>query len=225
MTKLGRKYRESKKLVTENSYAIADAIALVKKTSYTKFDGTVEVSIKTFADPKYNDQNIRSTVVLPHGTGKTQKVAVFATDTDADAAKKAGADIVGYETLLTDIKAWKLDFDVLITTPLLMKELAPVAKVLGPKGLMPSPKAGTVTADVATAVNEVKKGRLEFKLDKTGNIHSKIGKISFDDSQLIENFNALLKAIEENKPSGVKGKLIKKIVIAPTMGAGITIIY
>jgi large subunit ribosomal protein L1 len=106
-----------------------------------------------------------------------------------------------------------------------MKELAPVAKVLGPKGLMPSPKAGTVTADVATAVNEVKKGRLEFKLDKTGNIHSKIGKISFDDSQLIENFNALLKAIEENKPSGVKGKLIKKIVIAPTMGAGITIIY
>lgn len=225
MTKLGKKYRDSKKLVTENSYAIADAVALVKKTSYTKFDGTVEVSIKTFADPKYNDQNIRSTVVLPHGTGKTQKVAVFATDADADAAKKAGADVVGYETLLTDMKAWKLDFDVLVTTPLLMKELAPVAKVLGPKGLMPSPKAGTVTADVATAVSEVKKGRLEFKLDKTGNIHSKIGKISFDDSQLIENFNTLLKAIEENKPSGVKGKLIKKIVIAPTMGAGAAITY
>lgn len=130
MTKLGKKYRDSKKLVTENNYAIAEAVALVKQTSYTKFDGTIEVAIKTFADPKYNDQNIRATVVLPHGTGKTQKVAVFATDADAEAAKKAGADIVGYETLLTDIKAGKLDFDVLVTTPGLMKELAPIAKVL-----------------------------------------------------------------------------------------------
>jgi len=225
MAKSGKKYHESKKLIVENSYAIEDAIALVKKISYTKFDGTIEVAIKTFADPKYNDQNIRSTVVLPHGTGKTQKIAVFATDADVDAAKKAGADIIGYETLLTDMKAGKLEFDVLITTPLLMKELAPVAKLLWPKGLMPSPKAGTVTTDVATAVSEVKKGRLEFKLDKTGNIHSKVGKISFDDNQLIENFKTLIKAIEENKPSGVKGKLIKKIVIAPTMGAGITVAY
>lgn len=226
MTKVGKKYREGKKLVAANqTYDIAEAVALVKKTSYTKFDGTVEVSIKTFADPKYNDQNIRATVVLPHGTGKTLKVAVFATDADADAAKKAGADVVGYETLITDMKAGKLDFDVLITTPMLMKELAPVAKVLGPKGLMPSPKAGTVTADVATAVEEVKKGRLEFKLDKTGNIQSKLGKLSFDDNKLVENFNALMKAIEEHKPSGVKGKLVKKIVIAPTMGAGVPVTY
>ncbi len=225
MTKLGKKYRDSKKLVTENNYAIAEAVALAKQTSYTKFDGTIEVAIKTFADPKYNDQNIRATVVLPHGTGKTQKVAVFATDADAEAAKKAGADIVGYETLLTDIKAGKLDFDVLVTTPGLMKELAPIAKVLWPKGLMPSPKAGTVTADITTAVNEVKKGRLEFKLDKTGNIHSKIGRTSFDDEQLVENFNTLIKAIEENKPSGVKGKLIKKIVISPTMGAWVPVSY
>lgn len=226
MTKVGKKYREGKKLVAVNqSYDITEAIALVKKVSYTKFDGTVEVSIKTFADPKYNDQNIRATVVLPHGTGKTLKVAVFATDTDADAAKKAWADLVWYETLITDMKAGKLDFDVLITTPMLMKELAPVAKVLGPKGLMPSPKAGTVTADVATAVEEVKKGRLEFKLDKTGNIQSKIGKLSFTDDKLIENFKALMKAIEEHKPSGVKGKLVKKIVIAPTMGAGVPVTY
>lgn len=226
MAKQGKKYTESKKLVSSvQSYSIEDAVALVKKLSYSKFDGTVEVSIKTFADPKYNDQNIRSTVVLPHGTGKTQKVAVFIEDANGDAAKKAGADIVWFDTLLADIKAEKIDFDVLITSPMLMKDLAPVAKLLGPKGLMPSPKAGTVTADIATAVEEVKKGRLEFKLDKTGNIHSKIGKVSFDDEKLVENFKALLKSIEENKPTGVKGKLIKKIVIAPTMGAWVQISY
>ncbi len=221
--KTGKKYVESKKLIIESSYDIADAIPLLKKASYSKFDGTIEIAIKTFANPKYNDQNIRSTVVLPNGTGTSQKVAVFATDSDAEAAKKAGADIVWYDDIIANIKAGEINFDVLITSPMLMKELAPVAKVLWPKGLMPSPKAGTVTADIATAVSEVKKGRLEFKLDKTGNIHSKLGKISFDDAKIIENYNAFIKAVNENKPSWVKGKLIKKIVISPTMGPGIQI--
>jgi len=221
--KTGKKYAESKKLIAESSYDIADAIPLVKKTSYSKFDGTVEIAIKTFANPKYNDQNIRSTVVLPHGTGAAQKVAVFATDSDADAAKKAGADIVWYEEIIKDIKAGNINFDVLITSPMLMKELAPVAKMLWPKGLMPSPKAGTVTTDITTAVAEVKKGRLEFKLDKTGNIHSKIGKISFHDEKLVENYNAFIKAVNDNKPAGVKGKLIKKIVVSPTMWPGVQV--
>lgn len=220
--KTGKKYHEMKKLVSSTQqYSIAEAVELVKKTSYSKFDGTVEIAIKTFANPKYNDQMIRATVVLPNGTGKTQKVAVFITDDKADEAKKAGADIVGYDTLLADIKAEKINFDVLITTPDLIRELAPVAKALGPKGLMPSPKAGTVTPNVGQAVSEVKKGRLEFKLDKTGNVHGIVGKVSFDAKALEENVQAFIKALEDNKPSGVKAKLIKKAVLSATMSPAI----
>jgi large subunit ribosomal protein L1 len=183
--KEGKKYHEAKKLVSSTQqYSVAEAVALVKKMSYSKFDGTVELGIKTFANPKYNDQMIRATVVLPNGTGKTQKVAVFVTDDKVDEAKKAGADVVGYNDLLADIKAEKINFDVLITTPDLIREMASVAKVLGPKGLMPSPKAGTVTANIAEAIGEVKKGRLEFKLDKAGNIHGIVGKVSFDEKAL-----------------------------------------
>lgn len=224
--KEGKKYHEAKKLVSSTQqYSIAEAVALVKKMSYSKFDGTVEIGIKTFANPKYNDQMIRATVVLPNGTGKTQKVAVFVTDDKVDEAKKAGADIVGYDTLLADIKAEKINFDVLITTPDLIREMASVAKVLGPKGLMPSPKAGTVTANITEAISEVKKGRLEFKLDKAGNIHGIVGKVSFDEKALAENVAAFLKAIESNKPTGVKAKLIKKVVLSATMSPGVQVAY
>jgi len=225
MTKVGKKYKEAKKLLQEDSYELEQAVKLVQEVSYAKFDWSVEIAVKTFANPKYNDQNIRSTVVLPHGTGKSQKIAAFVTDENVDDAKKAGADIAGYETVLNDIKAWKIDFDVLLTTPDLMRDLAPIAKVLWPKGLMPSPKAGTVTANIKQAVEEIKKGRLEFKLDKTGNVHAIIGKVSFGTDKLVENAQSFIKTLEDNKPTGVKGKLIKKIVLSPSMGPWVTVTY
>ena len=166
---------------------------------------------------------MRSTTILPHGTGKTLRIAVYASDDKATEAKAAGADIVGTETLLADIKAGKFEFDVLITTPDHIRDLAPIAKQLGPKGLMPSPKSWTVTINVGQTVEEFKKGKMEFKLDKTGNIHGIVGKLSFDETKLEENITSFLKAVEEARPTGVKGKLIKKIVISPTMGPGIQI--
>lgn len=224
MAKHGKKYRESAKQVdSAKAYPISEAIALLKKSGYSKFDGSVEIAVKTNADAKYNDQMMRGTTILPHGTGKTIKIAVFTAE-EAD-AKKAWADIVGTDTLLADIKAGKLDFDVLLTTPEHIRDLAPVAKQLGPKGLMPSPKAGTVVSNIAQAVEEFKKGKIEFKLDKTGNINAAVGKISFTEAQIEENIKSFIKALEENKPTGVKGKLIKRIYIAPTMGPGIKIEY
>ncbi len=222
----GKKYLESKKQFDHSKqYPLAEAIALVKKLNYAKFDASVEIAIKTNANPKYNDQMIRATTILPHGTGKTKKVAVFITDDKVEEMKQAGADIAGYESLLNDIKAGKFDFDILITTPELIRDLAPVAKQLGPKGLMPSPKAGTVTANPAQAVDESKKGKIEFRLDKTGNIHALVGKVSFDDAKLLENVETLLKALEENRPTGVKGKLVKKVVLASTMSPGVEVEY
>ena len=218
----GKKYRESAKSVDSTKvYPIVEAVALLKKAGYAKFDGSVEIAVKTNADAKYNDQMMRGTTILPHGTGKTIRIAVFSAE-EAE-AKKAGADIVGIETLLTDIKAGKFDFDVLLTTPEHIRDLAPVAKQLGPKGLMPSPKAGTVITNIPQAIEEFKKGKIEFKLDKTGNINAGIGKISFTETQIEENIKSFIKALEENKPTGVKGKLIKRIYIAPTMGPGIQI--
>lgn len=220
----GKKYKNVKSLVeAEKKYPIAEAVALAKKVSYAKFGGSLNVAVKTFADPKYNDQQIRSTAVLPHGTGKTVRVAAFVSDDMMADAKKLGADIVGNAEIIKDIEAGKFDFDVMVTTPDMMRDLAKVAKALGPKGLMPSPKAGTVTQDLAATIDEVKKGRIEFRLDKTGNIHAGIGKISFTDEQLIENYTALLNAISENKPAGIKGKLIKKVVVSPTMGPGVQV--
>lgn len=218
----GKKYRESAKLVDSTKvYPLSEAVALLKKTGYSKFDGSVEIAVKTNADAKYNDQMMRGTTILPHGTGKTIRIAVFSAE-EAE-AKKAWADIVGIETLLADIKAGKFDFDVLLTTPEHIRDLAPVAKQLGPKGLMPSPKAGTVIVNIPQAIEEFKKGKIEFKLDKTGNINAGIGKISFTETQIEENIKSFIKALEDNKPTGVKGKLIKKIYIAPTMGPGIQI--
>jgi len=224
MPRHGKKYNEIKKTIDSNKLnTIAEAVQLVKKANYAKFDGSVEIAIKTSADPKYNDQMMRSTTILPHGTGKTLRIAVYASDDKATEAKAAGADIVGTETLLADIKAGKFEFDVLITTPDHIRDLAPIAKQLGPKGLMPSPKSWTVTINVGQTVEEFKKGKMEFKLDKTGNIHGIVGKLSFDETKLEENITSFLKAVEEARPTGVKGKLIKKIVISPTMGPGIQI--
>ena len=218
MANHGKKYLESKKLIDSSKlYSVAEAVELVKKTTFTKFVPTVEIAIKTFANPKYNDQMIRSTTILPHGTGKTKRIAVFS------AEDVAGADIVGTETLIADIKAGKFDFDILITTPEHIRDLAPIAKQLGPKGLMPSPKAGTVVMNLAQAVEEIKKGKIEFKLDKTGNIHAPVGKASFDDKQLEENITSFIKAVEDSRPTGVKGKLIKKIVLTTSMGPSVQI--
>lgn len=225
MAKQGKKYVQAKALVKAGEvYALADAVTLTKKLSYTKFVGSLEVHAKTFADPKYNDQMMRGTVVLPHGTGKKIIIAAFVGEDLKKAAQQAGADIVGSDDLIKEIEAGTVTFDVLVTTPDMMRDLAKVAKILGPKGLMPSPKSGTVSPNIENAIDEIKKGRVEFKLDKTGNVHVAVGKLSFTDEQLAENTTALLKALVEHKPTGIKAKLLKKVVIAPTMGPGVQIV-
>lgn len=219
-----KKYKSAQALLEAGKkYELSEAIALAKKVSYVKFDATIEIHLNTAANPKYQDQIIRSTVVLPNWIWKSKKIAVYATEDNHKAAKDAGADIVGSSELLKDIENWKIDFEVLITTPDMIKDLAKVAKVLWPKGLMPSPKAGTISNDLTSTINEIKKWRVEFKLDKTWNIHVWIWKVSFDDEKLVENAKALLAAIDENKPSWVKWKLIRKAVLAPTMGPGVEV--
>ena len=224
--KHGKKYVEAAWLLERwKAYSIQEAVKLVKQTSVVKFDATVEMAVKTNANPKYNDQVIRATTILPHGTGKSKKVAVFVSEDRLEEAKKSGADVFGAWDLLDAIKAGKTDFDILLTTPDCIRELAPIAKILWPKGLMPSPKAGTVTNDLSKTVEEFKKWKIEFKLDKTWNIHVPVWKVSFDDAKLVENISALLAALEENKPTWVKGKLVKKVVIASSMWPGIIIEY
>ncbi len=221
-----KKYQEALKLIDKTKrYSIDEAVDLVKKVAYTKFPASVEVHIKTNADPRYQDQMIRGTVVLPHGTWKQVKVAAFVSDDKINLAKEAGADIVGNEDLLKKIENWEIDFDVLVTTPDMMRELAKVAKILWPKWLMPSPKAGTVSPKIDEVIKEIKKWRVEFKLDKWWNIHVVIWKVDFTPQQLKENFEALIKAIEDVKPEWIKGKLFKNISIAPTMGPGIKIAF
>lgn len=222
--KHGKKYVAAKALVTKGMiYSVEDAVALVKQVSYSKFGGSLDVNIKTVADPKYNDQAIRGTVVLPHGTGKTVTVAAFVGDDKIDEAKAAGAAVVGNVDLIRSIEAGKIDFDVLVTTPDMIKDLAKVAKILGPKGIMPTPKTGTITTDLKSTIEEIQKGRIEFKLDKTGNIHAGVGKLSFDNAQLVDNINALMSAVEAMKPVVIKTKLFKKVTLAPTMGPGVQI--
>lgn len=224
MAKSSKKYIEAAKLVDKKKqYTIAEATELVTKLGYTKFVPSIDIAVNTFANPKYNDQNIRATMSLPHGNGKSVRVAVYTSEDRVAEVKKAGADIAGNVELLAAIEKGDFDFDILVTSPDMMKDLAKAAKALGPKGLMPNPKAGTVAVDLFSAVSEIKKGRFEFKLDKTGNIHATIGKMNFTPAQLAENFEAFIAALNANKPAGVKGKLIKKVVISPTMGPGITV--
>ena len=222
--KHGKKYLESAKLVDRATlYDPAEALDLAVKTSSAKFDETVEAHIRLGVDSRHADQQVRGAVVLPNGTGKDVRVAVFAKGDAADAAKAAGANIVGAEDLLADIQGGMLDFDVCIASPDMMGLVGRLGKVLGPRGLMPSPKAGTVTPDVAKAVTEAKAGKIEYRLDKTNIIHCPIGKVSFGAEKLSENFNTLMEAIVKAKPATLKGQYIKSCVVATTMGPGVRI--
>ena len=224
--KHGKKYVEAAKLIDKTQqYEAAEAISLVKKTATAKFDETVEVHIRTSCDGRHADQQIRGAVVLPHGTGKTVKVLVFAKGTKLDEAQAAGADHVGGEELIPKIQndGW-LDFDVVVATPDMMGVVGRLGKVLGPKGLMPNPKAGTVTMDVTKAIADIKAGKIEYRLDKANIIHVPVGKASFTEEQLEQNFNALMDAITKARPSSVKGQYLKSITLATTMGPGVKVV-
>ena len=221
--KRGKKYVEAAKQVDRTVlYDKADAIALVKKCATAKFDETIEAHIKTGCDGRHVDQQIRGAVVLPHGTGKTVRVLVFAKNAKADEAQAAGADYVGAEELIPKIQneGW-LDFDVVVATPDMMGVVGRLGRVLGPKGLMPNPKAGTVTMDVAKAIADIKAGKIEYRLDKSNIIHVPIGKASFEEDALRENFQTLIDAINKAKPSTLKGQYLRSVTIAPTMGPGV----
>ncbi|GAA1218328.1 MULTISPECIES: 50S ribosomal protein L1 [Streptomyces] len=211
------------KIDRDKLYAPLEAVRIAKETSATKFDGTVEVAMRLGVDPRKADQMVRGTVNLPHGTGKTARVLVFATGDRAAAAEAAGADIVGSDELIDEIsKGNRLnEFDAVVATPDLMGKVGRLGRVLGPRGLMPNPKTGTVTPDVVKAVNEIKGGKIEFRVDKHSNLHFIIGKVSFDDTQLVENYGAALDEILRLKPSAAKGRYIKKAAIATTMGPGV----
>lgn len=220
----GKKYDDAAKLVEEGKiYTVAEAMDLLPKISTTKFDASAEVHIRIKADTTQADQLVRTTVVLPHGTGKSVRIAAFVPDDQAAAAKKAGADIAGISTILPDVEQEKINFDIAVATPDVMKDLGKVAKILGQRGLMPNPKAGTVTPDFAKAIDELKKGRIECKMDKQGIIHAVFGKVSFGSEKLKENLEILLKEINEAKPAGIKGEYIRTITVCPSMGPGIKV--
>jgi large subunit ribosomal protein L1 len=219
----GKKYREAAKKVDEGTrYQPAQAIELVKGTAYAKFDETVEVAVRLGVDPRHADQVVRGTVVLPAGTGKSVRVAVIAIGEKAREAEGAGADAVGVE-LVQRIKDGWLDFDVLVATPDQMGQVGQLGRVLGPRGLMPNPKAGTVTFDVARAVREVKAGKIEFRVDKGGNVHAPIGKVSFSINALSDNFSAFMDQIVRAKPAAAKGVYVRNVAISSTMGPGVAI--
>ena len=221
--KRGKKYVEAAKNIDRTAqYDVAEAVSLVKKAAVAKFDETIEAHIRTGCDGRHAEQQIRGAVVLPHGTGKAVKVLVIAKGEKIDESKAAGADFVGGEELIPKIQndGW-LDFDVVVATPDMMGVVGRLGRVLGPKGLMPNPKAGTVTMDVTKAVNEIKAGKIEYRLDKTNIIHVPVGKASFTEEQLADNFQTLMDAINKAKPSSLKGQYIKSITLAPTMGPGV----
>ncbi|MFG2864267.1 50S ribosomal protein L1 [Streptomyces sioyaensis] len=209
------------KIDRERVYAPLEAVRLAKDTASVKFDATVEVAMRLGVDPRKADQMVRGTVNLPHGTGKTARVLVFATGDRAAAAEAAGADIVGSDELIDEVSKGRLDFDAVVATPDLMGKVGRLGRVLGPRGLMPNPKTGTVTPDVAKAVTDIKGGKIEFRVDKHANLHFIIGKVSFDETKLVENYAAALEEITRLKPSAAKGRYIKKATITTTMGPGI----
>ncbi len=225
MAKHGKNYINSlAKIEKGKLYQAAEAIKLVKETSTVKFDATVEVSFRLNVDPRHADQQIRGAMVLPNGTGRTQKVLVITQGAKEEEAKNAGADYVGGKEMLEDIKKGWFDFDVIVATPDMMGELGKLGKILGPKGLMPNPKTGTVTMNVAAAVEEIKKGKITYRVDKEGNINCMIGKCSFTDEALVENYKALYGAIAKARPSAVKGTYILNIVLSSTMGPGVKVL-
>ncbi|KAB2329665.1 50S ribosomal protein L1 [Cytobacillus gottheilii] len=224
MAKKGKKFIEAAKLVDNTkAYPVVEAIELVKKTNFTKFDATVEVAFRLGVDPKKADQQIRGAVVLPNGTGKTQRVLVFAKGEKAKEAEAAGADYVGDAEFINKIQQGWFEFDVIVATPDMMGEVGKLGRVLGPKGLMPNPKTGTVTFDVEKAVNEIKAGKVEYRVDKAGNIHVPIGKVSFEDAKLVENFNTIFDTMLKVKPSAAKGTYMKNVSVTSTMGPGVKV--
>lgn len=224
MKKKGKKYADSVKLIDrDKQYDINEALELVKKTAKANFDETVEVAVRLGVDPRKNDQQVRGAVVLPNGTGKTQRVLVFAKGEKAKEAEAAGADFVGEQDFINKINQGWFDFDVIVATPDMMAEVGKLGRVLGPKGLMPNPKTGTVTFEVEKAVKEIKAGKVEYRIDKAGNVHAPIGKVSFDSDKLVENFDTVMDALVKAKPSAAKGTYLKNISVSSTMGPGVKI--
>ena len=220
----GKKYAEAFKLVEKDKfYDPEEAIELAKKTASAKFDETVEVAFRLGVDPKHADQQVRGAVVLPHGTGKTKRVLVFAKGEKAKEAEVAGADIVGAEDLVTKIQGGWAEFDVAVATPDMMGLVGRLGKILGPKGLMPNPKVGTVTLDVTRAINEIKAGKIEYRTDKAGNIHAPIGKVSFESEKLLQNFRTLVDTLLKVKPAAAKGQYMRSITLSTTMGPGVKV--
>ncbi|WP_413376906.1 50S ribosomal protein L1 [Alkalihalobacillus sp. 1P02AB] len=224
MAKSSKKYQDALKLVDRDvSYLVEEAVELVKKTATAKFDETVEVAVRLGVDPKKADQQIRGAVVLPNGTGKTQSVLVFAKGEKAKEAEAAGADYVGDEDFINKINQGWFEFDVIVATPDMMAQVGKLGRVLGPKGLMPNPKTGTVTFDVTKAINEIKAGKVEYRVDKAGNIHVPIGKVSFETDKLVENFKTIIDTLMKAKPAAAKGTYVRNVTVASTMGPGVRV--
>ncbi len=224
MAKISKKYNDATKQYDRNSvYDSSEAITIVKKIASAKFDETVEVAVRLGIDPKKADQQIRGAIVLPHGTGKTQRVLVFAKGEKVKEAEQAGADYVGDEDYINKIQQGWFDFDVVVATPDMMGSVGKLGRVLGPKGLMPNPKTGTVTFDVDKAVKEIKAGKIEYRSDKVGNIHAPIGKVSFDDQKLLENFQTLIATLIKIKPASAKGQYIRNVAVSSTMSPSVKV--
>ncbi len=220
---MGKKYEASRKMVDKPAYVLQEAMPLIKKAAFAKFDESVEVAMSLGVDPKHADQMVRGTVVLPHGLGKTTRVIVIASGEKVREAREAGADEVGAEDLVQKIQGGWLEFDAVVATPDMMKSVGRLGKVLGPRGLMPNPKTGTVTMDVTKAVTELKAGKVEFRVDKTGIIHCAVGRVSFEPEKLADNARALISSVVRAKPASAKGRYVKSIVISSTMGPGVPV--
>jgi large subunit ribosomal protein L1 len=223
MPKVSKRYTELAAKVADQAYAPLDALELVKANANAKFDETIEAHVRLGIDPKYTDQQLRTTVALPHGTGQTIRIAVIARGEAVAAAKAAGADLAGDDELVETIAKGAMDFDLLIATPDMMPKVAKLGRVLGPRGLMPNPKAGTVTTDLAGAISEFKAGKLEFRADRTGIVHVRFGKASFDVVKLLDNLKALQETIDRNKPSGAKGRYWRSLYVTSTMGPSVQV--
>ena len=223
MPKISKRYSAVAGKVEDRTYAPLDAVELVKANATAKFDETVEAHARLGIDPKYTDQQLRTTVALPHGTGQSVRIAVIARGEKVAEAKAAGADLAGDDDLVEKIAAGAMDFDLLIATPDMMPKVAKLGRVLGPRGLMPNPKAGTVTTDLASAINEFKAGKLEFRADRTGIVHVRFGKASFDPAKLLDNLKALQETIDRNKPSGAKGRYWRSMYVTSTMGPSVAV--
>ena len=225
MAKLSKKYRAAMELIeADKFYAPEEAVAIVKKTATAKFDETIELHVRLGVDPKYADQQVRGAVVLPNGTGKTKRVLAFVKDDKVKEAEDAGADIIGDDDIVAKIQGGWFEFDVAVATPDMMGVVGRLGKLLGPRGLMPNPKLGTVTPDIAKAVAEQKAGKVEYRTDKAGNVHCPIGKASFDEDKLKENYQLLMDTLVKAKPAAAKGQYIKSVTLAATMGPGVPVI-